>query len=208
MLRVLINNWWLLLVRGCFALAFAIFVFFFRPLVPSLFMQAVALTGLTVLFGLFAFVCGATTVVAALRGAQARHGLWMLLADGLAVTAGGLVVLLAPGLTVLEVVRIIAVTAAVVGFLELASGVHLRRHLTDEWLLFAGGISSLIFSAYLLVSGTDDVPSILNWVGLYSLANGAAMAGLAFRLRGLRHSIHALATGESGHSAGKHSTVV
>jgi uncharacterized membrane protein HdeD (DUF308 family) len=208
MVRVLINNWWLLLIRGGFAVAFAIFIFFFQPFIPTLFVQALAFTGLAMLFGLFAFVCGVTTMLAALRGAQRKRDLWMLLADGVAVTAGGLAVIVVPGLTLVEVIRIIAGTALVVGIFEIAGGVHLRRHLTDEWLLLAGGVASLGFFAYLMWSGVTEVRSILTWVGVYSLANGAAMAGLAFRLRSLRHSIHALASGEAPPAPGKRPAAV
>ena len=34
MIRLLIQNWWLLFLRGVFAIAFAIFIFVFLPLLP------------------------------------------------------------------------------------------------------------------------------------------------------------------------------
>jgi uncharacterized membrane protein HdeD (DUF308 family) len=197
MIRILINNWWLLIIRGLFAVAFGICVFFLQPLLGTLFLQAIALTGLTLLFGLFATVCGLATVAAALRGAQRKRGLGLLLADGIAVTAGGLIVMLTPELTLLTTVRIIAATAFVVGILEVAAGVHLHRHLADEWLLMAGGVVSLIFSAYLIVVAPRDIAAVLNWTGIYAFANGAAMVGLALRLRGLRNSVHTLAAAET-----------
>lgn len=193
MIRVLITNWWLLVIRGCLALIFAIFVFFFQPFMATLFLNAVALTGLTVVFGLFAAVCGLITILAAVRGAQRKRGLGILLADGVAVTVGGLIVLLTPGLTLVAVVRIIAATALILGILEIAAGLHLRRHLTDEWLLIAGGVASLIFAAYLLVVRPSDVSTVLSWTGIYAFASGGAMVGLALRLRSLRHSVHVLA---------------
>jgi uncharacterized membrane protein HdeD (DUF308 family) len=210
MIRVLINNWWLLIVRGCFAVAFGILVFFLQPFLQTLFLKAVALTGLTLLFGLFAAVCGLATILAALRGAQRKRGLGLLLADGIAVTAGGLIVLLAPDLTLLATIRIIAGTVLVVGMLEIAAGIHLRRHLTDEWLLIAGGTVSLALAVFLLVVAPKDIAAVLNWTGAYAFTNGAAMVGLALRLRGLRHSVHELAHPEAaGHLSGKdHATVV
>jgi hypothetical protein len=38
-----------------------------------------------------------------------------------------------------------------------------------------------------------NVQAVLSWLSLYATANGLAMVGLAWRLRGLRESIHALA---------------
>ncbi len=207
MIRLLINNWWLLAIRGGFALAFAVFVFVLQPFLSTLFLKAVALTGLTVLFGLFASVCGMATILAALRGAERKRGLGLLLADGIAVTAAGLVLLLAPGLTLLHVVRIIAGTAAIVGLLEIVIGVRLRRHLLDEWLLLAGGVASLAFAVFLLFGSLTEVSVVLNWTGGYALVNGAAMVGLALRLRGLRNSVHAMADAGAagGVAAGHHS---
>ena len=71
-----------------------------------------------------------------------------MLAEGIGVTIGGLVILLFPGLTLIHVVQLIAVTALVVGILEVVAGVHLRRHVTDEWLLIGGGIISSSSAQY------------------------------------------------------------
>lgn len=34
--------------------------------------------------------------------------------------------------------------------------------------------------------------TVLNWLALYAAVSGAAVAGLAFRLRALRYSVYAL----------------
>jgi uncharacterized membrane protein HdeD (DUF308 family) len=114
----------------------------------------------------------------------------------------GAVILFFPGLTFNTIVMVIACTALLLGFLEIAAGIHLRRHLADEWLLIAGGAASLAFSLYLFFAHSWQVPSLLNWIAAYAAANGLAMAGLALRLRSLRESVHHLA--EPKHAA--HST--
>ena len=101
MIRMLIKNWWLLLLRGIFAIAFAIFIFVFLPFVPAPLLRQLAFAGLAVIFALFAFVSGVLTMAAAVRGAGQGGSSWLLLADGIAVTAGGLMILLSPGLTLL-----------------------------------------------------------------------------------------------------------
>lgn len=193
MIRLLIQNWWLLLLRGILAIAFAIFIFAFLPLVPTPFLRQFAFAGLAAIFALFAFATGVLTIAAAVRGAGHGGSSWLMLADGIAVTAGGLVILLAPGSTLTRVIQLIALTALVVGILEFIAGIHLRRHVTDEWLLITGGVISVAFAPGLLLANVGTAQSALTWISIYALASGVAVIGLALRLRSLRNSIHALA---------------
>jgi uncharacterized membrane protein HdeD (DUF308 family) len=193
MIRMLIRNWWLLLVRGIFAVFFALFIFFLLPFVPAALLRPLAFAGLVVIFSVFAIVTGIITIAAAVSGAGLGGSAWLLLADGIAVTIGGLVLLLSPVFTLFHVVQLIAATTLLVGMLELLAGFHLRRHVTDEWLLVSGGLISIAFAACLFLTRGGDVQSVLTWIAIYAVANGLAMAGLALRLRTLRHNVHALA---------------
>jgi len=193
MIRMLIKNWWLLFLRGIFAIAFAIFIFVFLPFVPAPLLRQLAFAGLAVIFAFFAFASGVLTMIAAVYGAGHGGSSWLMLAEGIAVTAGGLIILLHPGLTLLLLIQIIGLTVLVVGMLELLAGIHLRRHLTDEWLLISGGATSIAFAACLLLTRVETVETALTWIAIYAFANGLALLGLALRLRSLRKSIHALA---------------
>ena len=104
MIRMLIKNWWLLFLRGIFAIAFAIFIFVFLPFVPAPLLRQLAFAGLAAIFALFAFASGVLTMIAAVRGAGQGGSSWLMLADGIAVTAGGLIILLSPGLTLLRLI--------------------------------------------------------------------------------------------------------
>lgn len=193
MIRLLIQNWWLVFLRGILAVAFAIFIFVFLPFLPAPFLRQFAFAGLTAIFALFAFATGVLTIAAAVRGAGQGGSSWLMLADGIAVTIGGLVILLAPGSTLTHVIQLIAIIALVVGVLEFVAGIHLRRHVTDEWLLITGGVISIAFAPCLLLSRIETVESTLTWISIYAFASGLAVIGLALRLRSLRNSIHALA---------------
>ena len=193
MIRLLIQNWWLLFLRGLLAIAFAIFIFVFLPFLPAPFLRQFAFAGLAAIFALFAFATGVLTIAAAVRGAGQGSSSWLMLADGIAVTIGGLVILLSPGLTLMHVIQLIAIIALVVGVLEFVAGVHLRRHVTDEWLLITGGVISIAFAPCLLLTNVETVQSALTWISIYAFASGLAIIGLALRLRSLRNSIHTLA---------------
>jgi len=193
MIRLLIQNWWLLFLRGVLAIAFALFIFVFLPFVPAPLLREFAFAGLAAIFALFGIATGLLTIAAAVRGAGKGGSSWLLLADGITVAVGGVVIMLAPGLTLIHVIQLIGVTALAVGILEFVAGVHLRRHITDEWLLISGGVISIEFSVCLLLANVGTVQAALTCISIYALANGLAIIGLALRLRNLRDSIHALA---------------
>jgi uncharacterized membrane protein HdeD (DUF308 family) len=207
MIRILIKNWWLLFLRGVLAIAFAIFIFVLLPFLPEPFLGQFAFAGLAVIFALFATVTGALTIAAAVSGAGQGGSSWLMLADGIAVTTGGLVILVSPGLTLIHVIQLIGATALLVGFLELIAGIHLRRHVTDEWLLVIGGMISIVFATSLLLTGVATVQAALTWISIYASANGLAMIGLALRLRSLRSSIHALAASKPAARAASQSAL-
>jgi len=200
MIRLLIQNWWLLLVRGILAVLFAIFIFVFLPFVPAPLLRQLAFAGVSAIFAGLAICSGALTIAAAIR-TQTR----LLLLDGILVSLGGLVILLSPGLTLTHVIQVIAVIAVLVGLVEIVAGVHLRRHVKDEWLLLLSGLISVGFAVCLLLTPGADRQTVLVWIALYAGAGGLAMAGLAFRLRSLRQAVHALAESATAAKATAHS---
>jgi uncharacterized membrane protein HdeD (DUF308 family) len=208
MIRLLIQNWWLLFLRGILAIAFAIFIFVFLPFLPAPFLRQFAFAGLSAIFALFALATGVLTIAAAVRGAVQGGSSWLMLADGIAVTVGGIIILLAPGATLTHVIQLIAIIALVVGVLEFIAGIHLRRHVTDEWLLITGGVISIAFAPCLLLSRIETVESTLTWISIYALASGLAVIGLALRLRSLRNSIHTLAASGAAAQAAAQSKLV
>ena len=192
MLRVLITNWWLLALRGVLALLFAGMAFSSHTVTGTWLLSAIALAGVVVSFGLLAIAAGVCTIVAAVRGAGGEKW-WLLLWDGVAVCAFGIVVLLAPKLDLIWLARMLAVCAVLIGIMELALARTLRRHLPDEWFLAASGVASVCFGLYLFLFWTEEATGILLWLAVYAAFSGLAILGLAFRLRALRRSVHELA---------------
>src|SRR5690242_2750532 len=125
MIRLLIRNWWLLMVRGIFAVAFAIFIFVILPFVPAPLLRELSFAGVVVVFARFGVVSGGIPVAVAVLGARQGGTAWLLLAEGLAVGCSGVVILLSPGLTIRLLILLIAVTVLLVGILEIAAGFHL-----------------------------------------------------------------------------------
>jgi uncharacterized membrane protein HdeD (DUF308 family) len=192
MLRVLISNWWLLALRGIFALAFGALAFSVQPSTGSLLIRPIVHAGLVVAFGMLALAAGVSTVVAAMRGAALERSR-LLLWDGIAVCIAGLVILISPRLDLTWLARIVAAWAVVIGVLELLLARTLRRHLPEEWSLAVAGASSVIFGAYFFFRHGEEAAEMLRWLGIYAGFSAMIILAFAFRLRALRASVQVLA---------------
>jgi uncharacterized membrane protein HdeD (DUF308 family) len=193
MIRILIKNWWLLALRGVFALLFATFAFSLRAMIDTWVLGAMARAGVVVVFGLLAFAAGLSTIAAAIRGAGAEKS-HLLLWDGIAICSGGAVILLAPRLDLTWLVYGIAVLAIGVGILEILLARTLRRHIPDEWAMALAGAGSFCFGVYFLLAPMTETFSMLRWLGIYAGFSGIAILALALRLHSLLTSVHELAS--------------
>ncbi len=192
MLRVLINNWWLLALRGILALLFAALAWSTHTVLGTWLLSAIALAGIVVAFGLLAIAAGVCTIAAAVRGGGGEK--WpLLLWDGMIVCVIGAGVLLAPALNLIWLVRMLAACAVGIGIVELLLARALRRHIPDEWFLALSGTVSFGFGCYLFLFWTREVGTMLRWLAAYAGFSGLAILSLAFRLRALRVSVHELA---------------
>ena len=193
MMRVLIQNWSLLALRGLFALFFAVLAFSMRTLLKTDFINVIAFVGLEVIFGLLVFGAGVCTIAAGARGAGEHERSWWLILEGAVLSIAGLLVVIVPKLTLSTLGHVVAGSAVVIGICELFLAQTLRRHIPDEWFLALSGMGSICFGCYLVLMWRQEASIIGEWLGIYAAFIGAVTLGLAFRLRALRSSIHKLA---------------
>jgi uncharacterized membrane protein HdeD (DUF308 family) len=171
--EALSRNWWLFLLRGLAGILFGIITF----IAP-----AISLAALVLLFGAYAFADGVLSIVAAVRRrGEARWG--MLLLEGVAGIAVGVLTLLLPGITALTLLYLIAAWAIVTGVLELIAAVRLRKEIKGEWLLALGGIASIAFGVLVALLPGAGALAIVIWIGAYALVFGVLLVVLSFRLR-------------------------
>ena len=177
----LVRNWWVVLLRGIAGIVFGILTFF-RP--------DISLLALVLLFGAFALVDGVLAIVTALRGGRANDRWWVLLLQGLAGVAAGIIVLFWPELSALALVYVIAAWALITGGLEIATAIRLRKVITREWLLALSGIASVLLGIVLMLFPGPGALALTLWIGAYALVSGVLLTVLAFRLRSWGKSRH------------------
>src|SRR5512147_2242223 len=94
----LARNWWVFLIRGLLGVAFGVFTFV-QP--------GISLAVLVLLFGGYAFADGVFAVVSAIRRHTGMQPWWLILLEGLAGVAVGMMTLLWPGLTAVVLLYLI-----------------------------------------------------------------------------------------------------
>jgi uncharacterized membrane protein HdeD (DUF308 family) len=171
---ILAKNWWSLVIRGIAGVLLGVVTFVW---------PGITLGALILLFGAFALVDGAGSIVGAVRASRKDERWGSLLIVGVAGIAAGLVAFLWPGLTALALVYVIAAWAIVAGIFEIAAAVRLRKHIEHEWLLALTGILSVAFGVLIAVAPLAGALVIALWVGAYAFVYGVLLIALGFRLR-------------------------
>ncbi|MFI2812167.1 MULTISPECIES: HdeD family acid-resistance protein [Microbulbifer] len=173
-LRVLTENWWVLLLRGVCAVLFGILAFIW----PGL-----SLLTLVILFGAFVFADGFLALVAAVLGRHESTPLWWLIIAGLVSVAAGIATFIYPQVTGLVLMIFIGSWALVRGVFEVIGAIRLRQEIQQEWLLIASGLLSVIFGIAVLVSPGAGALALLWVIAGYAIAFGLLEIWLALRLR-------------------------
>lgn len=184
MLENVINNWWVVLIRGICSILFGVLAFVW----PN-----ITLVVLILMYSAYALVDGFAAIV---LGFQSRHvtgaswGSMVML--GVVSVIAGIVAFLWPGLTALALLYVVAFWAIVRGVLEIVSAVRLRHEIDNEWLLGMAGVASVLFGILLIAWPAAGILSLVWLVAVYAIVFGALQTALALRLRGLKQRVEHL----------------
>lgn len=169
----LARNWWVVLLRGIAGIVFGL---------ATLFWPGVSFVALVLLFGAFAFADGVLAIISAIRGRE-NDRWWVLLIQGIAGIAAGVVTLLWPNISGLALIYVIAAWALVTGGFEIAAAIRLRKVITGEWLLALSGLASVLLGVMLMLFPGPGALVLTLWIGAYALVSGVLISFLAFKLR-------------------------
>src|SRR4051794_29259908 len=142
MLADVSRYWWLIALRGVFAVLFGLAAFTLPG--PSL-------LALVLLFGAYALVDGVASIVAAIRAGRHHGQWWAMLIEGIVGVAAGLITFVWPAITALALLYLIAAWALMTGVLEIVAAVRLRQVISNEWLLGLSGVISIAYGVLLII---------------------------------------------------------
>jgi uncharacterized membrane protein HdeD (DUF308 family) len=193
MFQTLTKNWWLLALCGVLdAMMSAIYVIMYDS-GPDGPLTLRRWNGTVVFLSELALAAGACTIAAGIwKSAQGKS--WILMLNGLALSAYGMLPLVWRGPLSFDVFALLVVVMAMtLGLLALATARYMRQHVADEWLFGAAGAASVGFAlAFLaLVSRWIQLErrpfhaSAFLWLCLYFGFSAICMLGMALRLHSL-----------------------
>jgi len=167
--------WWLIALRGVVSVLFGIAV---------IALPEIALPVLVILFGAYALVDGAASVLAAIGDRKVNDRWWALALEGLMGVAVGIVTFFWPEITAVALLYLIAAWALVTGIFEIVAAIRMRKELDNEWMLIILGILSIAFAVVMILNPAAGALAVVTVIGAYAIAFGILLIGLSFRLKG------------------------
>lgn len=175
MVELLIRNWGWIALRGVLAIVFGAL---------TLFYPGITLVTLVTLFGAYAIVDGVFMVVSATASRKTQPRWGTLVFGGLLGIAAGVLTFVWPGMTALALLAIIAFWAILMGLIEIAVAIRLRKEITGEWVMVVGGLLAVTFGVLLVMNPGRGALAVVLWIGAYALVSGVLLVAFALRLRG------------------------
>jgi len=165
---------WLFTLRGIAAILFGVLAFF-QP--------GITLLALTTLFGAYSLVDGVIAVSSSLSNRKEYPDWWIVFLSGLLGVAVGVVTFLRPGLTALALLFLIGARALVVGVLEIAAAVELRKVIQREWMLILSGLASIVFGLAVFLFPLAGALAVVWLIATYAIVFGVLQIVLAVQSR-------------------------
>lgn len=172
----LARNWWVLLLRGLVAIAFAVLTWV-QP--------AASMVALVYVFGFYVLADGVLGVWMALANRQGNPQWWVLLLWGLVSVVAGVLTFALPQVAALALLMYIAAWSIVTGVLQIAAAIRLRKEITGEWLLGLAGLVSVLFGVLLVAWPASGALALLWLIAFYAAVFGVLLVVLAFKLKQL-----------------------
>lgn len=179
----LARNWWAVLLRGVVTLLFGL---------AAVFLPGVTLASLVLVFAIYMLIDGVLTIFAAVRAAARQERWGLLILEGMADLAAGIVAFTLPTAALFAFVVLAAAWAVISGVLMLVTGIRFKREHGRAWLII-GGVASVIWGGLLALFPAAGLVVMTWWLGAYALLFGASLIALAFTLRRRRGAVAAAA---------------
>jgi uncharacterized membrane protein HdeD (DUF308 family) len=181
MLGLVARDWWVFAIRGIAALVFGALAFIWPE---------ATLTVLVFLFGAYVLVDGVSLLIALARGdaVARRHG-WAVAIMGVLGIVVGVVTFVAPGLTALSLLYLVAFWAIATGTFQVIAAIQLRKELDNEFWMALGGVASIVFGVLLVAFPGEGLISLVWLVGIWAVVFGVSSLSLAYRLHKIDASL-------------------
>ncbi len=172
-IAALVENWWIVAMRGAFAVLFGLSV---------LLWPGITLSTVVMLFAAYAILDGVWALASAVRTSEHLLDAWPVALEGVVSLAIGTVALASPFVSRALISWLVA-WGLVTGAREIVGASRLPREVAGHWLLATGGASSLFLAMCIAILPHASVRPVAAALGVYALLFGALVSVAAFRFR-------------------------
>ena len=135
------------------------------------------------LFGLFAFIDGLASIIAALLKRDAKYW-WVVMLNGITGILLGLITFFFSTLTPDALLSFIALWAILSGILKIIQAVHLHREIKRMgWVPGLIGAVSMLFGLILLVRPIEKGPTVYWLFGIFAALFGILLIIMSLKVR-------------------------
>lgn len=175
MLDQIQKKWWLVLLRGIFALIFGII---------AIASPGIVLVTLLFYFGFVALFSGLFLIIEGIAIKSEDRGMRIL--EGIVSILFGLLFIFMPGFVFSFVMYFIAFWAIIGGIMQIIYAIKLRKEISNEWLAILNGVITLIFGILVLTNILAGASALIMVFGFFAIISGILMIMLSFKVKGLK----------------------
>lgn len=172
-MSALVQNWWVLVVRGALAVLFGVLAYAW---------PGATIASFVFLFGAYTLVDGVASLAAAFRPAPGESRGWLAVAGILGVLAA-IVVFAMPVASAAILFYVVALWAVASGIADVIGAISLRKVVTGEWMLALSGVLSILLGVYMFARPVAGLLGLVWAISLYAIAAGIALILAGFRVR-------------------------
>ena len=176
------RNWVWVLLRGVLAIVFGILAFR-HPVVAGL--------SLTLLWGAYALAEGVVGLVTAFRVRKLGRPIWPMVLMALLGIVAGVMTFVAPRMTAIALLLLIAAWSIVTGGLLIVTAIRLRDEIEGEWFLGLAGLLSVLFGLAMCAFPGSGALAIVWMIASYAIAFGVLLILFAFKIRSFGRAVAA-----------------
>ena len=168
------KNWWILLLRGFFAIIFGLL---------ALFLPGLVLETLLLFFGILAIVSG---VFLFFDGIIVKGDRIIKIIEGLLWVVIGILVLVLPITSLTVIMFFIAFWAIVIGIFQIIMSIRLRKVIENEWLGILNGLFSFVVGILIMFNLLAGAEAIIMVFGIFAILFGITSIVLSFRVKSIK----------------------
>src|SRR5262249_25246259 len=163
MLTAATRHWWVFIVQGILGILFGVL---------ALIYPGIALLTFAYLFAAWAIVSGVTQIFEGWRVAEQRGRSWPFALMGVVSIAAGLIAAFLPGITIISLAIILGAWLVVFGVIQVYTAWHIRKEISDEWVLALVGVLTVILGLGILAFPVFGAVLGITFVAVSAIVGG------------------------------------